>query len=287
MAAENRGRPLRPVARAGPAPIAVHGLAVGVEFSSVRWRMARPEDIDTAITLELEGSEITPEKFRKGVVAFIGLLEALTKTVCRDAPAVEWRMQVKSGSNLVGAFVADGANAAHVRKILALAALGLDQFEIEGEVPPVYPDNAVRYVRDLSTLAARRPDDDTRVSVWVERKRREITVALSAAAKSALGAGFDEYGTVEGKLSVLSERQGVHFVVYERVWDHPVTCTVAEHLLDTLMALWRKRVAVHGVVHYRPDGMPSRIHAEEVEALPEDDDLPTHEDVLGILRESV
>ena len=60
--------------------------------------MASPENIDTDLTLELDGSEITPEKFRKGVNAFIGLLKAITKSVCRDVPPVEWRMQVKAGS---------------------------------------------------------------------------------------------------------------------------------------------------------------------------------------------
>ena len=105
--------------------------------------MARPEDIDTDLTLELDGSEITPDKFRRAVNAFVGLLEAITKSVCREAPLVEWRMRVKAGSNLVGADAAEGANPNHVRRILALTRQGLEQFEIEGEVPPVYPDDAI------------------------------------------------------------------------------------------------------------------------------------------------
>ena len=95
--------------------------------------MARPEDIDTDITLELDGSEITPDKFRKSVDAFVGLLEAITKSVCRDAPLVEWRMQVKAGSNLVGACAAEGADPTLVRQILALTAQGLEQFEMKGQ----------------------------------------------------------------------------------------------------------------------------------------------------------
>ena len=143
--------------------------------------MARPEDIDTDITLELDGSEITPGKFRKSVNAFVGLLEAITKSICRDAPLVEWRMRVKAGSNLVGADAAEGANPNHVRRILALTGEGLEQFEIEGEVPPVYPDEAIKHIHELSTLTAKSADDDTRVGVWVKRRRREITPAIRPA----------------------------------------------------------------------------------------------------------
>jgi len=247
--------------------------------------LARPEDIDTDITLELDGSEITPDKFRKSVNAFVGLLEAITKSVCRDAPLVEWRMRVKAGSNLVGADAAEGANPNHVRRILALTAQGLEQFELEGEVPPIYPDEAIKRIRELSNLTAKKIEDDTRVGIWVKKQRREITPAIYAAVRTALRTGFSEYGTVEGRLSVLSERKVVHFVIYERVWDRPVTCTVPDDLLEKVMSFWRKRVAAHGMVHYRPDGVPTRIEAEEIEAFPDDSELPSHDDVLGILRE--
>lgn len=246
--------------------------------------MARPEDVDTDITLELDGSEITPDKFRKSINAFVGLLEALTKSVCRDAPLVEWRMRVKAASNLVGADAAEGANPNHVRRILALTAQGLEQFEIEGEALPVYPDEAIKCIRELSNLTAKKADDDTRVGVWVKKRRNEITPRIYAAARAALRPGFNEYGTIEGQLSVLSARKGIHFVIYERVWDKPVTCTVPDDLLETMMELWRKRVAAHGMVHYRPDGLPTRIEADKVEPFPDDSELPSHEDVLGALR---
>lgn len=247
--------------------------------------MARPQDIDADITLELDGSEITPEKFRKGVNAFVGLLEAITKSVCRDDPLVEWRIRVKAGSNLVGAVTAEGANPNHVRRILALINEGLEQFELAGEVPPIYPDDAIKRIRDLSNLAAKKAEDDTRVSVWVERRRREITPAMRGAARAALRPAFSEYGTVEGHLSVLSDRQGLHFLIYERIWDRAVKCTVPDNLLDQMMTLWRKRVAAHGLVHYRSDGLPTRIETDKIEAFLDDNELPSHDDVLGILRE--
>ena len=246
--------------------------------------MASPENIDTDLTLELDGSEITLEKFRKGVNAFIGLLKAITKSVCRDVPPVEWRMQVKAGSLLVGTNAAADANPNHVRRILELMDQGLNQFGEAGVVSPVYPKAAIKHIRKLSSLTATKADDDTRVSLWVKRQRREITPITYSSAREALGTGFNENGTVEGQLSVLSERKSVHYVIYERVWDRPVTCTVPDNLLEVMMDLWRGRVAAHGMVHYSPDGVPTRIEADEIERFPDDDELPSHENVLGVLR---
>ena len=203
----------------------------------------------------------------------------------RQAPLVEWRMRVKAGSNLVGADAAEGANPNHVRHILALTAQGLDQIDLEGEVPPIYPDAAIKHIRELSNLTAKKVKDDTRIGIWVKRQRREITPAIYAAARAALRPGFNEYGTVEGQLSVLSDRKVIHFVIYERVWDRPVTCTVPNERIEKMMSFWRKRVAAHGMVHYRPDGLPTRIEAEEIEAFPDDDELPSHDDILGVFRE--
>ena len=95
---------------------------------------------------------------------------------------------------------------------------------------------------------------------------------------------LDDPGSVDRELSVLSARKGVHFVIYEPVWDRPVRCTVPDALLETMMSLWRKRIAAHGMVHYRPDGLPARIEAEEIEPFLDDNELPSHDDVLGALR---
>lgn len=246
--------------------------------------MAQPEDIETDLTLELDGSEITPAKFRQAVTAFVGLLEAITQAVCRDEPLVEWRMTVKRGSALVGAFAVEGANPAHLRKIQTLVSKGLAQFDESGDVPPIFSDTAIRHVRNLSAVAAARPDDDTRVGIWVRRQRRELTPKINATAKATLQTGFDEIGTVEGQLSVLSERGEPHFVIYEPIWDKPVKCIVPERLIGRAMDLWRKRVAAHGLVHYRPDGVPTRIEAHEIDVFPEDRKLPSLDEVEGILR---
>ena len=65
-------------------------------------------DTDTDLTLEIRGKRVTPEKFLRGVRAFFGVVRGVTNEVCADRPKVEWLVQVKAGSNLVGVRAAPG-----------------------------------------------------------------------------------------------------------------------------------------------------------------------------------
>jgi hypothetical protein len=63
-----------------------------------------------------------------------------------------------------------------------------------------------------------------------------------------------------------------------------VRCYFPEELLPSVFDTFRKRVEVSGVIHYRKNGTPVSIDAEQIIALPDDGELPTAEDVRGILR---
>lgn len=63
-----------------------------------------------------------------------------------------------------------------------------------------------------------------------------------------------------------------------------VRCYFPEELLPEVFDKFRKRVEVSGIIHYRRNGTPISIEAEHILALPDDSELPTAEDVKGILR---
>ena len=63
-----------------------------------------------------------------------------------------------------------------------------------------------------------------------------------------------------------------------------VRCYFPEELLPSVFERFRKRVEVSGLIHYRKNGAPISIEAEHIVGLPDDSELPTAEDVRGILR---
>ena len=62
--------------------------------------MADRGDIETDLTLEVSGHNVTPEKFLRSVRSFFAILNEVTKTVSDQR--IQWTVQVKKGSNLVG-----------------------------------------------------------------------------------------------------------------------------------------------------------------------------------------
>ncbi|MFL5283104.1 MAG: hypothetical protein ACJ8AW_19450 [Rhodopila sp.] len=55
-------------------------------------------------------------------------------------------------------------------------------------------------------------------------------------------------------------------------------------MLPQAFANFRKRVELSGLIHYRKNGMPICIAVQGIQAMPEDDELPSIDDVEGILR---
>ena len=230
--------------------------------------MAHPDDVDSRITLELAGGATTDD-FRQVVAAFDGLLKAVTKGVCRDEAALQWIVRPKPGSILLGVDAAPSANARGAREVEALFSAVLAV-----RAPSHQYESVVPHIRVL----ARMPE----THLWIGRERTAITRELHSQMQAVLRPSHRLHGSVEGRLTTLSERRGL--AIREPVWDARIECSVREDQLDAMRSLWRKRVRARGVVHYRPDGFPTKIEAESVEPFPDDAELPTHHDVLGILR---
>jgi hypothetical protein len=96
----------------------------------------------------------------------------------------------------------------------------------------------------------------------------------------------EDYGTLEGRLLVLSAQGGFSIHVVDPLTDRGVRCSLEEPLFEVAVRAFRKRVAVSGLIHYRQDGQPNLIEVEELFVFPERSALPTAEEVHGILSKT-
>ncbi len=82
---------------------------------------------------------------------------------------------------------------------------------------------------------------------------------------------------------MISDTGGLHVGVWDALSDKAVRCNIPFELIDSVMAAFRKRVAVSGTIRYRATGEPVSIDVDQFEVFPESSRLPTADSVYGIL----
>lgn len=247
--------------------------------------MAVLDDIDTELTLEIDGRNVTPEMFLKSVDAFFGLLKAVTQDVCRNGDRVSWRVQVKAGSNLVGVAPTASSPFRAVNSITEIAKSGIQSLESKAEKPAGFPAAALEYARDLGKLVGTGEHSDTTIRLW--RKKESISLSRNSVthADELLKQAFvEDHGSVEGHLEMATRHDSKFFRVYESIWGKSIKCFVGDGLLEEALDHFGKRVEVYGLIRYRKDGTPVSVKVEEIVPFPDPLKIPDYKDVKGILR---
>ncbi|MCK8787997.1 hypothetical protein M0638_26940 [Roseomonas sp. NAR14] len=247
--------------------------------------MATLADIDGEITLEISGAAVTPARFRRAVIGFFDILTEVSDAAAAESGEhVEWRIQVKKGSNLIGASPAPGVSPAVVAWVQARVIRGLEQLEREPLDPPAFSERALTGARHLAQSASDKPGEDTTVRVWSRQEVVPVTRQTVEHVASVLEGEYSDHGTVEGQLNTVTSAGGYRVVIYEPVFGKAVRCDVPQDMMPLALKLFGRRVEAHGSIRYRRDGTIARVRVEELVPFPLDNDLPTHEEVRGILR---
>lgn len=248
--------------------------------------MANKDDIETDLTLELDGTRVTPEKFLKAVSSFVGLVHELAKEAAGDQQAPEWTIKVKSGSALVGLQPMPGYNPAIVQSVLAKLKPAIKSIEEGKEAPDNFSEKALVHLRALASVPT--PDKpEVFVRVWVKKEPVKVDNKLAANLTNMLGLAYDDYGSVEGLLQVVSERGNNRSDITDPLTGKAIKCYLNHELLQTALSLFGQRVEAYGQIHYRADGTIIGINVDEFVSFPPPDKIPSFKDVQGILRESL
>ena len=202
-----------------------------------------------------------------------------------DGEAPTWIVRTREGSHLIGVDPAPGAKAQLVREVYARMKHGVEQLAA-GEIDAArLPDAAIRHLKNLSEYAERPRKQSVMVRIWVEKK----AVALGSDVTQAI---VESWG---GRLSRITaqSRAGLRqfritrlsrFACAIPVLRQSIPCYVPEDKLPDAFANFRKRVEVSGLIHYRRNGVPVSIEVDAIAPIPDDAELPSIDDVRGILR---
>jgi hypothetical protein len=244
---------------------------------------ATPEDIPTDLTLEI-GSDLSPDRFMAVARAFFGVVQEIAFAIAPANEAPKWTVRVRGGSALIGVEPAPSTPPEVLNAIYNRTAVGIEEVARGDIKDSELPDAALKHLRTLAeaTESKRAP---VPMRVWVRHKPIALEPRIADVIREDWRADYSDYGTVEGRLETIQDKEGsLQLQVRDAVLRQTVRCYFPEEMLPEVFEKFRKRVEITGLIHYRANGVPISIEAASIDTLPDDDELPTPEDVRGILR---
>jgi hypothetical protein len=246
---------------------------------------ARKEE-KSRLTLDLEGPKITSDRFLRAVDSFFAIVDEVTRQIAGRGAQVKWVVSAKGGSIHLSAApeTTQAEVAIKVPRIVRAVKSGIGLVSRRAERPRYFTDEALRHVRELASVPGARQIETAQVTL--ANSTAKLTRKTVANIDALLGSAIQDYGTLEGRLLVLSAQGGFSIHVVDPLTDRGVRCWLTDTLFEDAIRAFRKRVSVTGLIHYRRDGQPNSIEVEELSVFPERSELPTAEEVHGILSKS-
>lgn len=246
--------------------------------------MARAEDIPTDLTLDI-GENLSPDRFIAAARAFFGYVDEVADSLARDdADKVKWVVRVREGSHLIGVEPVASAPPEMVAAIQRQVERAVSRAAAGQLSEAGLSDAAAKHLRVLSEMTDGTHGKPVPVRVWVRRRPVEIVPAVAQALREDAKVAYNDYGAVEGRLKAIQDQGSLQLQLRDELFGLTLKAYVPEELLPVAFGNFRKRVEVSGLIHYRHNGTPISIEVSKIEPLPDDSELPSVDEVRGLLK---
>jgi hypothetical protein len=235
------------------------------------------------LTLTLDGSEITAEKFVKSVSAFVAIIRDVTESLSGEKNSIKWIVSVEKGSTRVH-FTPRSikANPAVVKSTIDAVKNGFLEIEQHGGRPSYWSDASLKSAKEMASVYS--PDEKALDVIRVSSDGGYATVTKNTSTNvdSLVGTEKRAFGTVEGRLRTVTESGGLHVVVQDALTNNKIRCFFEDPDTDRFVAAFKKRVSVYGEIRYARDGAPLSIKASDIRVMRESTKLPSIQEMIGI-----
>lgn len=236
---------------------------------------------DNTLELYLEHNSVDYALFRRVLDCFYDFVEDVTTHVAGKKNVVKWSVNVKEGSvRLLNSAYSDHEHAHSIPEIYTCIKQGIHALECQAVRPDNYTDSTLKKLRKLALLKK----DGINYKIKVDDNEIKISSdTLVDNINMVLRCQYEDYGSLEGKLQSISSRKRLNFTLYQCLTDSPVRCFFEEDLLSSAIQSFNKRVYVFGIIRYNNSYDPINILVQEMDVFPDDKDLPTLTEMVGIL----
>ncbi|MBN2081494.1 hypothetical protein JW859_04710 [bacterium] len=239
-----------------------------------------------SLELRIDEPWVPADEFKELFREFLGLVSEVSNAVARKKDAFDWLVAVESGSNVLR-LQPQPKNASAEIIPIALSAVdhGLAKIVAEGKRPNYFSDKALKHVITLSKHSRSNNQPSERISAFGPQNERRSFRDLQACIESMLRMPQESWGSIRGRMLVISAKRGDSFTIDDELTGLAVSCKFETDMTDAVFHAFKRRVSVEGMIKYSADGNPTSIRIESeshIEILKEQEELPGFEDVLGI-----
>lgn len=237
------------------------------------------------LVLRIEGKRITAEKFLKATNSFLGIVRNVADEITGEKGAVTWLVAAEKGSQILTATPeASVLVVKDIHTIPKAVSQGFHDLENHDKRPRWFSDTALRHAKELSSVVGNSDGDVDSVVLKLDNQSCSISKKITLHVNGILNSRRSEEGSVEGRVTVLSDKAGLKVSIDDVLTNHSVECRPRNVDEQKLILAFRKRVVAIGTVHYRKDGAPVKIDVDRLRVLGEQNDLPGFDDIIGIFQ---
>jgi|GEM_PF-770896 len=242
--------------------------------------MATVDEIPTDMALEI-GGNLSPSRFVSVARDFFALVEHLAGITSTDA--VKWDVVAREGSTILAMRPPEGASNEALTAIYAQVRQTTTSLVAGDWDPVIVDDKVLRLAKSISDIG-RSTANAHPIRFWICREPIAFGPEVAERIREEESADYTDYGTLEGILQAIQDTRGaLELKIRDMIYPFPIRCVVDDNMLATALENFRHRVEIAGEIRYRRNGAATSIRADRIERLPDDDDLPTVEDVRGLL----
>jgi hypothetical protein len=240
------------------------------------------------LRLRLDGPQITLPRLREFMAVIGDLLQEVAAEVPDAGPnSLRWLLEDARTGSFEVALRAEPAKqkvryATTLRVVEALSS-GLRDIQQRVERPAFFTDPALEQAKKLVELIG---DGITGVTVSTHGAEPiQLTRQLAANVEQLAGPELSAIGTIEGRIETLTIHARQFFSLYDAVTGRRYECLFGRRIsLEDVTSAFGKRVAVRGIIRQRQGRDGPRIEVTNLRVFPAEQDLPSADDVRGILR---
>jgi hypothetical protein len=240
------------------------------------------------IKLKISGNKITSDKLILSIRYFYNFVNEVAFKVFNAKNPIKWIVDVEKNSiDLLS--IAEFVKKSDINKsntYFESLQNGIDILKNGvSKYPENYTDDALESLKNLVSQIDSR-NGVSEIAITINSKINTLIPKIIDNVELLLNIYPNSMSSITGRLSTLTERNGLKVVVYDDRTGKAVDCDISQYpeFLKDAFDAFTKRVYIYGLMSYYTNGRPKRIRVKRITKFKDESELTPILKTSGILK---